>query len=302
MMSADLETTAEVCASCGKAAVDEVKLKKCGCKLVQYCGVECQKNHRPQHKKECKKRMAEIREDLLFTQPGESHRGECPLCCLPLPLENSKTGLNSCCCKLICDGCNFANRARESRESLEQRCAFCREPIPDTKDKCVKNLMERAKANDPLALYQLGSIYYNDGDFEGALKYYTKAAALGGIESHYELSRLYAEGKGVEKDMKKSMYHSEEAAIGGHPLARSILGYYENDNGRPDRAAKHFIIASKLGHDKSLDAAKKCFELGLVTKEDYEAALRGHQAAVDEMTSKQRDAAAKVRAKFGYRV
>jgi hypothetical protein len=41
-MSAALEATAdEVCANCGKAAVDDVKLKKCGgCELVKYCSVD----------------------------------------------------------------------------------------------------------------------------------------------------------------------------------------------------------------------------------------------------------------------
>src|SRR6056300_1603248 len=97
----------EVCASCGKAAVNNVKLKLCtACKLVKYCSVECQKNHRPQHKKACKKRMAEIRDDRLFTQPDETYLGECPICCIPLPLDASKYGLYSCCCKLICIGCS----------------------------------------------------------------------------------------------------------------------------------------------------------------------------------------------------
>ena len=78
-MSAVDEETAETilcCASCGKAAVDDVKLKICtACKLVKYCSVECQKNHRPQHKKACKKRAAEIKDDRLFTQPDESYLG-----------------------------------------------------------------------------------------------------------------------------------------------------------------------------------------------------------------------------------
>ncbi len=57
----------EVCANCGKAAVDDIKLKICtACKLVKYCSVDCQKNHRPKHKKACKKRVAEIRDDKLF--------------------------------------------------------------------------------------------------------------------------------------------------------------------------------------------------------------------------------------------
>src|SRR5210317_634831 len=98
-MSSDGEEAAdEVCASCGKAEVDNVKLKNCtACKLVKYCSVECQKYHRPQHKKACKKRAAEIRDDRLFTQPDESYLGECPICCLPLPIgiENNMT-MNSC--------------------------------------------------------------------------------------------------------------------------------------------------------------------------------------------------------------
>src|SRR6056300_187939 len=128
-MYADLETTDEVCASCGKAAVDDVKLKKCACNLVKYCGVECQKNHRPQHKKLCKKRMAEIRDDRLFTQPDESHIGECPICCLPLPLDMEKSTMMSCCSKVICNGCRYANEKREREQGMESKCAFCREPV-----------------------------------------------------------------------------------------------------------------------------------------------------------------------------
>ena len=48
------------CASCGKTENDEgIKLKNCtACHLVRYCGVECQREHRPKHKKACKKRAA----------------------------------------------------------------------------------------------------------------------------------------------------------------------------------------------------------------------------------------------------
>jgi len=31
--------------------------------------------------------MAEIKDDKLFTQPDGTHLGECPICCLPLPLD-----------------------------------------------------------------------------------------------------------------------------------------------------------------------------------------------------------------------
>lgn len=90
---------------------------------------------------------------------------------------------------------------------------------------------------------------------------------------------------------QKSVYHLEEAAIGGHPIARYNLGCVEIENGRFDRAMKHFIIAANLGYDKALDRAKQGFVDGIVNKDDYAAALRGHQAAVDAAKSEQRDAA-----------
>ena len=147
------------------------------------------------------------------------------------------------------------------------------------------------KANDPLAMYQMGVNCYHDGDFDRAFDYYTKAATLGSMSAHYNLSCMYRDGEGVEKDMKKEMHHLEEAAIGGHHLARYNLGCVENESGRIERAKKHFIIAAKQGDDKALEVVKKYFAKGFVSKEDFEAALRGHQAAVDATKSKQREEA-----------
>src|SRR5210317_861919 len=120
------------CAACGKAEVDDVKLKKCACGLVKYCSVDCQKNHRPQHKKECKKRMAELRDRDLFTMPDSSCYGDCPICCLPLPIDQKKSTFMTCCSKTICNGCDYANKNCEIEAGLQQRCAFCREPLAET--------------------------------------------------------------------------------------------------------------------------------------------------------------------------
>lgn len=196
----------EVCASFGKAEVDDVKLKKCACDLVKYCSVECQKDHRPQHKKACKNRLAELRDDKLFTQPEESHHGECPICCLPLPLDNTKWSLNSCCCKRICRGCYYANMKREWDQELEEKCPYCREPITELKEEIIqKRLMKRIKADDPVALQAMGRICRNEGDYERAFEYWTKAAELGDMEAHYDLACMYHKGKGVEKDEKREV-------------------------------------------------------------------------------------------------
>ncbi|EJK50901.1 hypothetical protein THAOC_29984 [Thalassiosira oceanica] len=63
---------AEVCANCGAMASDTVKLKSCtACRLVKYCGVDCQRAHRKQHKKACKKRAAELKDEELYSQGRE---------------------------------------------------------------------------------------------------------------------------------------------------------------------------------------------------------------------------------------
>ena len=96
--------------------------------------------------------------------------------------------------------------------------------------------MKRAEANDPIALCQFGRNLSDKGDFDGAFKYWTKAAELGNVVAHYNLSIMYQNGMFVEK---KEWYHLEEAAIGGHPQARSNLACYEHMKGRIERAVKH---------------------------------------------------------------
>src|SRR5210317_1144643 len=130
----------EVCASCGTAAVDDVTLKKCACNLVKYCSVDCQKNDRSRHKRACRKRLAEMHDDDLFTQPDSSHKGECPLCCLPLSIDARKSSMMSCCCKVICNGCNYANKKREIEAGMEHRCAFCRETAAESQQEYNKNV------------------------------------------------------------------------------------------------------------------------------------------------------------------
>ena len=76
------------CANCGKHGSDAVKLKNCtACRLVKYCGVDCQKAHRKQHKKACKQRAAELKDEQLYSQGHERPEGDfCPICTLPIPL------------------------------------------------------------------------------------------------------------------------------------------------------------------------------------------------------------------------
>jgi hypothetical protein len=257
-LSTNLELEAdEACASFGIAAVDDVKLKYVIMTVIS-CIIAAMVARKIK------------RSRSLFTQPDSSYLEECPICILPLSLDASKSIMMECCCKVICNGCNYANMMREIEEELEPRCLFCRNHAPKTQEESDKLLMKRIKKNDPVAMV-----------FGKAVEYWTNARCC--------LGTLYYGGNGVEKDMKKAMHHLELAAIGGHPQARGLLAVQEMKNGRFNKATKHLIIAANLGCDDSLEAITDLFLQGIVSEEQCTAAHRGHHAAVNETKSAERE-------------
>ena len=73
------------CANCGTDEKGEgISLKACkSCMLVKYCNPTCQRNHWPKHKKPCKQRAAELRDEALSKDPPPKE--DCPICFLPMP-------------------------------------------------------------------------------------------------------------------------------------------------------------------------------------------------------------------------
>eukprot|EP00984_Skeletonema_dohrnii_P023058 scaffold12168_cov74-Skeletonema_dohrnii-CCMP3373.AAC.1 len=280
------------CASCGIAEVDDIELKTCAdCDLVKYCSIKCQKEHRPQHKEACEKRAAELRDELLFRQPESTHLGDCPICMIPLSLDKQNSIMASCCSKLVCNGCTYANQKREYEGRLGYKCEFCREPTPSTDEQCDEQRMKRVEANDPVAMYEEGFNQHKKGNYSSAVEYYTNAAELGNAAAHYNLSCMYHHGHGVEKDREKEIHHLEEAAIVGHPDARHNLGCIEEDDYNIVRALKHWVIAATHGDDDSMKALMDAFKRGFVGKDVLAATLRAHKAAIDATKSTQRDTA-----------
>ena len=213
------------CASCGISEIDEVKLlEKCtDCDLVRYFSDECQTNHRQEHQEACKKRVAELRDELLFKQPESSYPGDCPICCLPLSLDIEKSFMWSCCSKVVCKGCNYANDKREEEMRFQRKCLFCRREVPETDEEIDKRMMKRVEANDPAALCHMGIEKCEKGDYIGAFEYLSKAAELDSVQAHCHLSLLYNQGHGVDKDRGKEIHHLEELLSEAMPVLDIIL-------------------------------------------------------------------------------
>ena len=131
------EDISTFCANCGKG--EGADLKACtACKMVKYCNRDCQIAHRPQHKKECKKRATELYDEKLFKEPP---RDECPICMLPPPLyddNQASTGeaFQSCCGKRICNGCIVAMAVTGGKNG--ELCAYCRMPYENSDEEEVE--------------------------------------------------------------------------------------------------------------------------------------------------------------------
>ena len=284
------------CASYGIAEIDDIKLMDCdGCDLVRYCSDDCRELHRSEHEEDCKKRAAELRDELLFKQPEDSYLGDCPICSLPLPLDTKRFISYECCSKIICKGCvtTIFLRGDGFINDMNMSCPFCR-TVARTHEESNKLRMKRVEANDPAALCQEGITQYIKENYSRAFEYLTKAAELGDARGHFRLACLYQEGKGVQKDVGKMIYHAEEAAIAGHPDARYLIGEHEYNNYNLERAVKHFIISAKQGHDASMKTLMDFFKRRFVSKDDLAVALRAHKAAVDATKSPQRELEEKI--------
>jgi len=286
-----------VCANCGKGEEESIKLKACtACKLVKYCSRECQIAHRPQHKKACKKRAAELHDEKLFKQPPPKE--DCPICFLLLPTHHTGYKYMTCCGKRICSGCIHAPLYDNQGNKVDnKKCPFCRTPAARTDEEVIRNEKKRAEANDPQAIYGKG-INYRDGicgypqDNTKALELFHRAGELGDAKSYGCIGNAYYDGQGVEVDETKAKHYWELSAIMGSETARHNLGANEADEGNMDRAIKHWIIAARAGENDSLKKIQDLYSNGHATKEDYMKALQSYQTYLGEIKSRQRDEAA----------
>jgi len=305
MSCVPVDVVEEVCANCGKEGSDGVTLKKCNaCFLVKYCGVDCQKVHRKQHKKACKERAAELKDEELYNQGTERVEADfCPLCLLATPIPmNEHSRFYTCCMKRVCDGCIYAAK----KGGLGKRCPFCRILAPDNDAEMVEMMQKRVDAKDPAAIDHLGDLCYNgmfglEKDESRGIKLWSEAAELGMTKAHFNLGTLFFYGRGgVTQDKAKAILYWEDGAKQGDAMSRHMLGLVEMGNVKVDRAVRHFVISAKMGYDNSLDALKEIFASGYATKQQYVEALKGYQDAMEETKSPQRDEAARIGfTKFG---
>ncbi|EJK58285.1 hypothetical protein THAOC_21606, partial [Thalassiosira oceanica] len=259
-------------------------------------GVDCQRAHRKQHKKACKLRAAELKDEELYSQGLERPEGDfCPICTLPiaLPVGNHSV-FNSCCTKRVCYGCLVTQIKKGLRD-----CPFCRAPTPtddaDAPDEFMARVRARAERKDPAAINNLGEDYLHGRfgltkDVPRAVELWTEAAELGSIQALFNLGNAYYHEGGIRYDQELAAEFYRKAAMRGHVQSRHNLGCFEGQNGDHGRALRHYMISARLGYGHSIESIGGMFRAGEATKEQYAEALRGYRDAVEETKSHERDA------------
>jgi len=233
-------------------------------------------------------------DDELF-QPIPQ-RDDCPICMLPLPIDDSKKIYSSCsyysCCgNIICNSCE----EEDNRISKKYSCPFCRASTPSSDNEEVVRIEKRMEMNDSKAIYMASQnyLYGNHGvtkDPQKAFALCIRAAKLGNSRANWGAAQFYREGVVVPKNMIKASDYIKKAAKGGNLLARHILGVEEVKKYNCFIGSRHWLISAAAGYSPSLKEIANLFMFKFVTKEEYATTLASYRNVHKDEWSIERDA------------
>jgi len=329
MSNTEEEVAGRICANCGSI---EGKLRRC-CGDIFYCNVTCQKKHRKIHKLLCentsfsnnknkKKAPAADTGGGVFDVTGMSKalavddgydsfadedseidlenyelppRDDCPLCMLPMPIDNRKIEYMICCGKQLCRACSLDHATNSIQRGIDvdnwAKCVFCR----GDRVKGIDELKEAAtKRGDKEAIFMLATSYETGQygcpiNYQKAVELYHKATKLGSANAAHTLGSSYMNGDIVRMDKDKAKRLLCRAAKGGSIGSLHQLGCMKFQEGNNLDFFPYLFTAAELGWKGSLDTIKNLHDYGLVSEEDYKLTVKGYQDAMEKEQSGSRD-------------
>ena len=196
----------------------------------------------------------------------------CPICLVDWDV-NEISGMQSCCCRLVCQEC-FRRILRS------ETCPLCREPCPKSPKEGLDRIRRHADKDIPEAILTLGDTY-RYGHFglvpsaKKAEKLYERAAKLGDVQAMVSLGYLYRDGAtGVKLDKKKARKFfrlvSDRGEVRGHYELARIL----DEAGNFCEAARLLGLAAAQGYTEAQHHLGICHYLGRGVPRDLKEAKR----------------------------
>lgn len=139
-------------------------------------------------------------------------------------------------------------------------------------------------------LYQLATEYYNDGNYEQALRYYEQAAEQGHSDSMLQIGWFYDNGYGVERNAYTATRWYQSAAEAGNAQAQFNLAWnYANGEGVDKKddyeAFEWYYKAASQGHAVAQNNVGEAYYYGRGITLDYEEAVYWYLKSAEQDNS-----------------
>ena len=153
----------------------------------------------------------------------------------------------------------------------------------------VKEFTKLAEQGDANAQANLGYMYYaGEGvpqNFETAVYWYRKAATQGNRDAQYNLAVSYAFGEGTKQDLTEAAIWYRRAGEQGHVVSQYSLGIsYAYGEGVPQdqkEAARWFMKAAEQGYARAQVHLGSMYHTGEGVEQNYSEAVRWYRLAAD---------------------
>jgi len=224
-------------------------------------------------------------------------RDECPICFIPLPIDDKSTCYRPCCGKIICKGCiadQIQMFIRDSGDEMQEemikaldQCMFCRTNMYGKSDELNRAAAEN---NRPEGMFRVGQLYLADEKKQEGIKWLKRATVLGCGKAAEKIGDLHLEDENSDIHETQACFYFNKAAELGRVQAYVKLGNIELDRGWVASAMNNYRKAAICGiKDPGLvQVLKRGFMVGYITREEYFSTLYKHYKANDEMNSKSR--------------
>ena len=235
---------------------------------------------------------------------------DCAICLVPMSRFISEIRYLLCCGNFICKACAIEHEdsiKKQNEENTSKKvayaCPFCRELYPKFgfDEQYLYRLQARYLKDDHMALAHMGDIY-ESGEYGTpkddlkALDCWIRAVELGSALACVNIGLSYREGNGVAIDKERFALFDRIGALRGDICARNDIGVTEYESGNYEVGIRHWKIAAKAGHQRSLDFLRRLYNADgkvpgkeFISKECMDSLYRVCHDAQEEVKSEERE-------------